>query len=221
MNELDQEKQKGKKLDILIFNLQHFTEYIEDIEMGMQLTRLGIFNPKLLKHDYLLHVNSEKLLNTKTSTWFKSDTNEILIISHIPREIIKSPVFEIIPYPDENNNILTEIAHEKYFTQDKKVYSRETKKLINNKCLTGILNQITSECSYTKILQNFQINYIEPNIILTWNLPKTILNHNCINNEITIEGNNIIKIFNCSLQINEISISNNMLDYTSKHLRRQ
>lgn len=34
-------------------------------ELGMQLTRLGLFNPKLLKHDTLTHINSEKLLIKK------------------------------------------------------------------------------------------------------------------------------------------------------------
>jgi len=76
----------------LVFNLKHFAEYIEDLEMGMQLARLGIFNPKLLKQDYLTNINSEILLNIKTSTWLRSDSNDILIISHIPREIKKLPV---------------------------------------------------------------------------------------------------------------------------------
>jgi len=73
------------------------------------MARLGLFNPKLLRHDYLKNINPEKLLKIKTSTWLKADTNKILIISHISSEIVKTPVFEIIPYPDEDNNILTEI----------------------------------------------------------------------------------------------------------------
>lgn len=111
-------------LALIIFNLQ-FTDNIEDIELGLQLTRLGIFNPKLLKHDYLTHVNSEKLLNIKTSAWLKSDTNEILIISHISRNIlvIKTLVFEIIPYPDGQNNILTETMHDKYFSHNYQTYT--------------------------------------------------------------------------------------------------
>jgi len=30
---------------------------------------------------------------------------KFLLFPHIPYETVKSPVFEIIPYPDENNNI--------------------------------------------------------------------------------------------------------------------
>lgn len=62
----------------------------------MKLTRLIIFNPKLLKPDFLKQVNSERLLKIKTSTLLKKDTNEILIISYIPNQIIGTPVYEII-----------------------------------------------------------------------------------------------------------------------------
>lgn len=214
VNSIVSEKEKSIKLELLIFNLEHFTEYIEDIEMGMQLTRLGIFNPKLLKHNYLNHVDSEKLLNTKTSTWLKTDTNEILIISHIPREIIKTPIFEILPYPDPEKNILTENSHDKYYFENKNVYNKNTKQLETNECIIGILKQVTTSCKYTKTFKNYQITYIEPNIIVTWNLPKTKLNQDCVNNELTIEGNNIIQIYDCSLQLNEISIKNSYFDYS-------
>lgn len=212
VNSIVSEKEKSIKLELLIFNLEHFTEYIEDIEMGMQLTRLGIFNPKLLKHNYLKHVDSEKLLNTKTSTWLKTDTNEILIISHIPREIIKTPIFEILPYPDPEKNILTENSHDKYYFENENVYNKNTKQLETNECIIGILKQVTTSCKYTKTFKNYQITYIEPNIIVTWNLPKTKLNQDCVNNELTIEGNNIIKNYDCSLQLNEISIKNSYFD---------
>jgi len=73
---IDKLKEKGERdqqVSVLILNLQHFTDYVEDIELGMQMTRLGLFNPKLLKHDYLKNMNPEKLLRIKTSTWLKTD----------------------------------------------------------------------------------------------------------------------------------------------------
>jgi len=51
-------------------------------------------------------------------------------------------------------------------------------------------------------------------MIVTWNLSKTILNQNCIENEIVIEVNDMIKIHNFSIAINDISISNYSSDYT-------
>jgi len=36
------------------------------------------------------------MLKIKTSTWIKTDTNEILIISHVPSEVTKVPIFQIV-----------------------------------------------------------------------------------------------------------------------------
>jgi len=46
-----------------------------------------------------------------------------LIISIIPSKIGKHPVFEIIPYPDQNNNILTENVFDKYFLYEDEVFN--------------------------------------------------------------------------------------------------
>jgi len=50
--------------------------------------------------------------------------------------------------------------------------------------------------------------------MLTRDLLKTILNQ--MNREISIEGDNIIKALNCSLQLEEIIITSTTLDYTQK-----
>jgi len=61
INTLNLINEGEEKLAIITFNLQEFTEYIKDIKLGMQLTRLGIFNPKFIKHNPLSHMNSEKI----------------------------------------------------------------------------------------------------------------------------------------------------------------
>lgn len=40
-------------------------EHIENIEMGSQLTLVGIINPKLLKHDQLGNIHYKILIDTK------------------------------------------------------------------------------------------------------------------------------------------------------------
>jgi len=40
------------------------------------------------------------------------------------------------------------------------------------------------------------------------------LNQHCINKEISIVGSNLVKILNCSIQLDELTLSNSMLDYT-------
>jgi len=179
----------------------------------MQRTRLGLFYPRLLKHDYLKNMSPEKLLKIKTSTWLKANTNEILIISHIPSEIVKSPVFESIPYPDENNNILTENILYKYFLYEDKIFNKEVGNIVIDDCINVRIRQESTECKYTKTYKNLQNYYLEPNILLTWNIPKTLLNQNCINKGIPIVGSNV-KILNCSRQLDEFTLSNSMLDYT-------
>jgi len=43
-----------------------FIEYIVDIEMGMKLSRLKLFNPKLLKFDKLEGTYSQNIILIKT-----------------------------------------------------------------------------------------------------------------------------------------------------------
>jgi len=81
-----------QKINLLIFNIEHFTEYIE---MGSQLTRLGIFNPKLLKHDQLGNIHYKNLMDIKTSAWYNTVTNEIFLVSHIPTNTIETSTFLI------------------------------------------------------------------------------------------------------------------------------
>jgi len=60
------------------------TEYVEDLEMAMQLFRLGLFNPKMLNYDKLENMNGQNILNIKTSTWINYNDNQLKITSHIP-----------------------------------------------------------------------------------------------------------------------------------------
>jgi len=71
-----------------------------------------------------------------------------LIISHIPSEIIKSPVFEIIPYPDENNNILTENILDKYFLYEDKIFNKETGKIVIDDCISEIITIMLNPIFY-------------------------------------------------------------------------
>jgi len=61
-----------------------------------------------------------------------------LIISHIPPEIVKSTVFEIILYPDENSNILIENIFDKYYSYEDEIFNKETGKIVFNECISGI-----------------------------------------------------------------------------------
>jgi len=47
VHKLKEVEERERQVNVLILSLQHFTEYIKDIELGMMFTKLGIFNPKL------------------------------------------------------------------------------------------------------------------------------------------------------------------------------
>jgi len=49
-----------------------------------------------------------------------------------------------------------------------------TKKQEKFYCISGIIRQENTECKYTKTYTNFQINYVKHDILLTWNIPKTL-----------------------------------------------
>jgi len=103
---------------------------------------------------------------------------------------------------------------DKYFIYEDIIFNKETGKIVIGECINGIIRQENTECKYTKTYKNFQIYYVEPNILLTWNIPKTLLNQHCFNKEISIVGSNLVKILNCSIKLDEFTLSNSILDYT-------
>lgn len=80
--------------------------------------------------------------------------------------------------------------------------------------IIGIVKQEYQECKYIKSRKNFHIYYVEKNILLIWNLPESIINQNCINKQEVIKGNNINKINNRPIQINEYTLSSTGADYS-------
>lgn len=207
--------EKDHKISLLIFNIEHFTEYIEDIEMGSQLTRLGIFNPKLLKHDNLGNVNFQNLMDIKTSAWYNTATNEIFLMSHIPTNTIEQPTFLIAPYPDNNGQIINENLEGKFYLHNSHVLNTQTKNIIKDHCIANIMKHETPTCTFQKYRKPFYVQYIKPNIIITWNMTREKLYQNCNNQEIFIENNKIIKIFNCTAELKQVSMSNNIHQYTN------
>jgi len=204
-----------QKINLLIFNIEHFTEYIEDIEMGSQLTRLGIFNPKLLKHDQLGNIHYKNLMDTKTSAWYNTATNEIFLMSHIPTNTIEKSTFLITPYPDNNGQIISENTAGKFYLHNNYVINTLTKNIIKDHCIVNIIKHETPTCTFQKYRKQHYIQYIKPNILITWNLTREKLDQDCNNQEIYIENNKIIKVFNCTAELKEVSISNSIQQYTN------
>lgn len=212
LEKLKQYEDNRNSIDTLTYELMQFIEFIEDIEMGMQLSRLGLFNPKLLNYDKLENVNSQNILLIKTSTWINHKDNHLLIISHIPIAHEEKNTVKITPYPDHNGYQLDYTDTKSYYENKNKIYNEEHEE-VHNDCITSIIKSKNPICNFTPINTKEMIKYIEPNIILTWNLTETIITQNCqkSNSNIKISGNKIIRITQCKLEIGNIILSKNYL----------
>jgi len=123
MMKIKESDDEHNKIEKFIYELLQFTEYIEDLEMGMQLSRLGLFNPKLLNYDKLDNVNSQNIPSIKTSTWLNAQEYLILIISHIPTHQQSLNTIKIIPYPDSHQYQLEHTYTHSYFEKDGNIYN--------------------------------------------------------------------------------------------------
>lgn len=212
INENMEKMERNRNMyDSFTYELMQFIEYVEDVEMGMQLSRLGLFNPKWLNYDKLDNVNNRNILLVKTSTWINHQDNIILIISHIPINFKTFNTLKIIPYPDHNGYQLDYTSTTSYFELDNKIYTRENIQ-IDDECISKILLHTTPICNFEHVVNTESIMYVEPNVIVTWNLSTTFVKQNCQSNtDLSIQGNKIIRISDCELQINEIILYENKL----------
>jgi len=199
-------------IDTLVYELMQFIEYIKDIEMGMQLSRLGLFNPKLLNYDKLERINSQNILLIKTSTWIDYKNNELLLISHIPINHKTINTIKIIPYPDHNGYQLDYSDQQSYFEDENKIYNQDNKE-VNNECIKNIIKRKNPICNFIPTPSKEMIQYVEPNIILTWILTETTIEQNCqeLNGDIKINGSKIIRIKQCRVKIGNVILSENSL----------
>jgi len=225
ISKLVKDKQEEKALHIFRYSLNMFLEYIEDLQMSLQLTRVGIFNPKILKHEELENINEEKLLSIKTSAWLSSQTKDTFILAHIPTSFKETQKYRIIKYPDNMGRQIDINDNYEYFVNDeKKVFYLENspnslanildqKFIITDQCISQILTNQFAKCQHTFVSENESLKYIEPNIIITYNLKETQINQDCEMFNKTIQGNNIIQLSQCTLEIRDIKIT------TSKNIK--
>jgi len=65
----------------------------------------------------------------------------------------------------------------------------------------------------TLVTENESVKYIEPKMIITYNLSETLINQDCEMFNKTIRGNNILQLSQCTLEVRDIQIT------TSKNIK--
>jgi len=86
-------------------------------------------------------------------------------------------------------------AHKYLLTEDDKKF------IFTDQCISQILTNQFAKFQHTFVSENESVKYIEPNIIITYNLKETQINQDCEMFNKTIQGNNIIQLSQCTLEI--------------------
>jgi len=188
--------------------IRRLLEYIDDIQMAMQLARHGLLDPKLLNHETAIQINQDQLLHVETSVWLSSDKN-LYIILQIPLQSIETPVYTVVPYPDMNENLIehtltTNIVSA--YLHNENVIDFKTKTIITDECITSIIKKSENQCKL-KQGQAPLIQYIYPNILITYKLIQTQIFTNCKAAPFSVTGNQIIQVNQCGIQINNVTIT--------------
>ena len=110
---------------------------------------------------------------------------------------IDYPVTEVIIGP---NNVF---EYEKDLVREIKL--RECK----NICLKNMLNK-TNQCAM-RLSHGEDIEFLKEGVFFTKNLKRVKLIQNCLNEDIWIEGNNIVEFSNCTIKIGEFEVTSNVV----------
>lgn len=192
--------------DIFLDNVKLYLEHIQDIQLAIQLAKLGIINPKLIDVQTMTSLSTLEFEHIQTSIWLENDL--IYFVLSIPTHFETYKRLKIIPIPDKNNNELKINEEDNYALKDDKIYRLKNNRITleKNECIKNLMNNNKTNCQYIKNTLP-HITFSEPNIIITKNLQTLEIEQNCNKLKIKIKGNNIIRFNNCKLKINDFEIS--------------
>lgn len=191
------------------YDLNLLRNHVDDIEQVILSSKLGVLTKNILNDDDLKHINDlNTLINVKTIVI--AFENNIIITIMIPKYSEKMFYKNIIePIPNKEN--MSIVLKENQFLTDEnniayEIYIRDNfiKNIIklNDQCITNIIQFKNANCEM-KYSDKKEIKEILTGIIIAKNVEKTEINQNCNNLNITIEGNNLIRHFNCKIIIKE------------------
>lgn len=192
------------KIKILQDNLEHIQDNIESSRSG--ILHSGILTPQEIK-EYDIDIN--KLKNIKVGSLF-SESNHLIFIIMVPREILKLDRMIIFPITNDNYEELL-FESEQLIRYNNKTYEfirdRELPKLrYSNNCV------IKNNCM--KIRNNVsEIIEIETGIVLVKNVKNLSLSNNCNQKHVILNGNYLIKFRNCTIDLDNHILYNNQKEF--------
>lgn len=193
-----------------ISTLEKFLSKFEDIVL---LSKLDVLAHDILTNDEILKYN----IGIESMPFIK---NNVIFENNIIIFVISIPVFTqekyfttlIIPSPNSKKEqldveIIKVIVNKKeIYEYQEQVQKRKTLKYHSNTCIRNLLKE-NNTCHF-KINNLEKIVEINEEIVVLNNFPKVKIIQNCIDQEIFVKDNVIIKFNNCKISINNLNFSN-------------
>lgn len=185
---------------------------IKIIKENILLSRLEILGRDILSNKEINEnkIDATKLPFIKSSVLLKGETIVFaLLIPTFTKETFFKAIVE--PIPNHINNLEIELNNKFVIINHNSTYLDNKNKNIRYKdliklkdgCLSKILEPRLLNCIYKKNNETL-VYQVTSNIIITKNLKTTNAIHNCNEQqELVLEGNNIIKFENCKIKIEE------------------
>lgn len=198
----------------LNYDINLLKNHIDDIDQVIMTSKLGILTRNILtpkEIEMIPSIEASQYIKIMV-TFYK---NQIVIILLIP-QLTDTPLSKILiePIPNKQNKSLH--IKEKYILVDKNknifystVKDDLKKNLIEVKddCIKNIIRMEEANCDM-QFQEKEEISEITKGIIVTKNIKNTLIIQNCNDLKINIEGNKLIKIENCKININNMLFEN-------------
>lgn len=193
------------------YDIQLLREQVRKVKENLLLSQIGLLSRDILTINEIENYNItiKDMMNIKSSVIVFD--NHIIFVLLLPN-YEDSKYYRIFVEPVPNRNKLElDIDNKSFIIKGKELYEdtgntvvRKNLKLFRNSCQ---IFKDNAQCNFKKN-ENLEIKQITNNIVITKNIPNTIVKHNCNKFEIILSGNNLIKFENCKININNITYEN-------------
>lgn len=192
----------NQHLDILL-------NHIHDVKQSISFAKTGILSANLMEAEELGNLSLIQYENIKTAILHRNENNFLYFVIQIPiMNTNKCYRLLAIPIPnyETKHQVVLKQKQQKYVVCDSIIYITKGNEVRNMEkpeepCLQNLYFQRTAQCTFENNTQA-SIKQITDNIIITTNIGKTLLKHDCKEGgTTTLKGNNIIKFINCTVEM--------------------
>lgn len=199
--------------DAIILNIQLFLNHLMSLKQAILFSKLGLLSADLLDPSEIANIDIGHYQYIKTALFRNIDKKLLYFIVKIPifsNVKYYNTIIEPIPnfngtqlYPNSDNLILNSETNVLYVKDS----IEESKLSKPSDCISHLLTNTKINCTFMQSHKP-SITQLTENIIITKNLNKTALSHNCEQNQnIVIIGNNLIRFSNCNIILNNHTYS--------------